>query len=302
MAAVAVASAGADRGRWRERPSRRAGRGRRGRRPLAPRLAPSAVPVPPPEVLYEDDEVLAFDKPAGLLSQAAAPGDDSLCARARAHLEAQSSRQSPEQPGEGEIFVGLLHRLDRDVTGACVLAKNREAARQLSAQFAGRTVRKEYIAVSRRWEEGSGATTLRHQLMPNEGRQSQQVARGSAAALSQHAALICRPLCAGPSGVTALLVRLLTGKKHQIRCQLAAVNSALLGDPHYGSGTRDGSGRWIRRPALHSWRLSFMHPKEPHEPCTVVAPLPADLRAVMEATQIDPEEVLAEAERGIDGS
>ncbi|CAE8599029.1 unnamed protein product, partial [Polarella glacialis] len=214
---------------------------------------PSNIGFSSLEVLMEDEHVLVINKPAGLLSQSASRGDDCLVKRARHHL-AQGN----------DPFVGLVHRLDRDVTGVCILAKTKLAARWLSRQFASRTVRKEYVGIVRRWSS-EGVRLLRNTMEVDEGGQAHEADPESPGA--QAAALECRSIGSGPSGASALLVRLHTGRRHQIRYQLATAESALLGDRRYGSGCRDGSRKWIQRPALHAWRLRFAHPAEPHSVC-----------------------------------
>jgi len=233
----------------------------------------------PLQILFEDDALLVVDKPAGVLSQAATPGGDSLCSQARRHL---AGPRKPG-PGAGKLFVGLIHRLDRDVTGVCAMAKTREAAKWMSKQFSGRLARKEYLAVVRSWSQ-SGSTRLEHRYMVDESGQASEASDSDSGA--RDCSLICHPIASGPSGVTVLLVRLLTGRRHQIRYQLAAEGSPLLGDTRYGSGPRDGSRRWIRRPALHAWSLSFQHPDPPHADCQVAAPIPGDMHSLMSAVGI----------------
>eukprot|EP00931_Biecheleriopsis_adriatica_P117139 TRINITY_DN9268_c0_g1_i2.p1 TRINITY_DN9268_c0_g1~~TRINITY_DN9268_c0_g1_i2.p1 ORF type:complete len:710 (+),score=59.13 TRINITY_DN9268_c0_g1_i2:29-2131(+) len=241
------------------------------------------------DILLEDDEVLVVNKAAGILSMANEPGEHSLCSVARVHLSQGRPRSEP--------FVGLVHRLDSDVTGAIVIGKTKEAASWLSRQFAQRTVKKEYIAVVRRWEH-EGVQVLKNIMETDDFGQAHEAPKGSDA--SQKASLQCRKLWSAPSGATALLVRLHTGRRHQIRYQLAAAGSPLLGDKRYGNGKGDGSRRWVQRPALHSWRLQFEHPEAPHSACEVLAPLPADLVALMKAIGIPPQEVLAEASKGFE--
>lgn len=216
-----------------------------------------------------------------------------MCGKVRSYLGRKRSGSADK------TYVGLIHRLDRDVTGVCTFAKTPEAARWLGAQFSGREVRKEYIGVVRRWRPG-GMVRLKNMLEVDDTGKARESASSDGdidgtADGGKYCELECRPLCAGPSGVTAVLVRLLTGRRHQIRFQLAEAQSPLLGDPRYGSGVRDGSRKWIQRPALHAWRLRFSHPAEPHLPCEVVAPLPSDIAALLAAVGIPPQRVLERA-------
>jgi len=238
-------------------------------------------------VILEDEHILVVNKPAGLPAQADRRGGASLCSMARSYLRCDP----PGRSVHPFPFVGLIHRLDKDVTGVCVLAKTKAAARDLSAQFATRRVSKEYIGVVRRWEPG-GAREVKHWLRVDDTGFVHEATPGSDGSLV--ASLTCQPLKVAPSGATAVLVRLHTGRKHQIRFQLAACSSPLLGDPRYGHGTRDGSRKWIRRPALHSWRLRFEHPKT-GAICQVVAPLPLDIASLLSAIQIKPEALISDA-------
>lgn len=286
FAVATVAGTLATEGARRRRAVRRRAARRTARNTTAGREG-GALPV-----LLEDDSLLVVDKPAGLLSQAFKRGEESLCSHVRAHL-AMGGEGGGDSSAASRItpFVGLVHRLDRDVTGACTFAKTPAAARWLGAQFSDRKVLKEYIGVVRRWRGGPGVRELRHMVWTDDAGVARVVVGGG----GKEAALECRPLCSGPSGVTAVLVKLLTGRRHQIRAQLAEVESPLLGDPRYGHGTRDGSRRWIRRPALHAWRLRFAHPAAPHVPCEVAAPLPGDIAALLSAVQLRPEEVVGRA-------
>lgn len=240
------------------------------------------VETPPePEILYEDADLLVVNKPARLLSQADARGSYSLVTWARKHLRGG--------------FVGLVHRLDRDVTGACVLAKSPESAKWLSRQIAERRVCKEYIAVVRRWDF-EGVQLLENTMSSDDTGQSHEADDSEKG--SRSARLVCRALKQGPGGAAAVLVRLLTGRRHQIRFQLAEANGPILGDVRYGSRS-DGSWKLIKRPALHAWRLKFAHPRIPHDEFEVEAPLPQDLNGLLSALQIRPEVVMQEAAQGI---
>ncbi len=240
---------------------------------------PPRPPTAPPglTVLFEDNHLLIIDKPAGLLCQAAAPGDDHAVERARAFIKARDAKP-------GNVHVALVHRLDRNTSGVLVLAKTSKAASRLSAAFARRgeaSIDKRYIAVV----AGAAPDTARlvHRLA--EDGHGVRVDPGG-----KEAVLELRTLARCPT--TSLVeVRLLTGRKHQIRAQLAAAGHPLLGDRRYG-----GNADAFHRPALHARAISLVHPVRQTE-LRVVAPLPADLLGLLGrlglTAPMDPDEVAA---------
>jgi 23S rRNA pseudouridine1911/1915/1917 synthase len=192
------------------------------------------------QVLYEDNHLLGLLKPAGLLSQATRRGDDTLVDRAGAYLRIRGNKP-------GKAYVGLLHRLDRNVSGVVLLARTSKAASRLSRAFAERTVDKLYLAVV------SGVAheeaEVSHRLAARaEGRGVEESSEGKEAILRY------RRLATGHQR-SLLEVHLLTGRKHQIRVQLALIGHPVVGDPLYGTRSRS-----INRPALHAASLSFTHP------------------------------------------
>ena len=227
-------------------------------------MKPSSTSPVDLTVLYEDNHLLALAKPAGLLTQAARVGDDNLVDRARAYLKWRYDKP-------GNVFVGLVHRLDRNVSGVCLLARTSKAASRLSAAFAGRRVRKGYLAVV--WGEAPAEATLEDRIAPRaqrlpEARGVERNPSGKVARLGFRRLGVAR-------GRSALAVALFTGRKHQIRAQLAWAGFPLVGDPLYG---RPSPRERLRRPALHAARLVVEHPVK-RGPLVFEAPLPADVRA-----------------------
>lgn len=222
----------------------------------------SAPPRPPDGlvVLWVDNHLLIVDKPAGLLTQAATAGDDNLVDRARAWLITTYDKP-------GKAFVGLVHRLDRNVSGVVVLARTSKAASRLAEAFRGRRVDKTYLAVVVGAPPASGL--LEHHLTDGPER-VEPAATGKLARLRFE-----RVAQAPGEGLAVLEVELLTGRKHQIRAQLAAAGFPLLGDPRYGARSP-----LIARPALHARRLALAHPVG-GALVEVVAPLPADLARLL---------------------
>ena len=209
-------------------------------------------------VLYLDNHLLVVDKPAGRLVQGDATGDPNLVTEAKAYLKDRFDKP-------GNVFVGLVHRLDRPTSGVVVLARTSKAAGRLSDQFRRRTTDKRYLAVL----DG---------VLDPEGQaiDGLQKADGSVRIVdlgdpgAQRAALRWRTL-AVEGGRSLVDVHLETGRKHQIRAQLAARGAPVLGDFRYGSPREPfAEGRGI---ALHAWRLGLEHPTQ-REPRMFEAPPP----------------------------
>ena len=194
------------------------------------------------DILYRDNHLLVVVKPAGLLSQADATGDSDLLSEAKAYLKRACHRP-------GNVYLGLVHRLDRPVSGVMVLARTSKAASRLSAQFRDGTVRKEYLALVAGLCTGSG-TCVDYLVRQN---QTTHVT-GSDRPGAKRAELSWQSLDS-TAQASLLLVRLHTGRSHQIRAQLAHRGLPLLGDKRYGAaGAFDG-----RNLALHCYRPEYSH-------------------------------------------
>jgi len=213
-------------------------------------------------ILLEDNHLLAVDKPANLLTQGDRTGDVTVLELARAYL-----KEKYDKPGN--VYLGLVHRLDRPVSGVLLLARTSKAASRLSRQFREHTVRKSYLAVT----EG-GPSTPADALSAHlaGGGDAQGVTRAAVAPFpgSRPARLRYRVLGRRPDR-SLLAVEPVTGRRHQIRAQLALVGWPVWGDVKYGARRR-------RQPAgiaLHAWRLEVAHPVG-GGPLVISAPTPPD--------------------------
>jgi 23S rRNA pseudouridine1911/1915/1917 synthase len=177
------------------------------------------------EVLYEDNHLIAVYKPAGLRTQPDDSHEPSMLELVREHL-----RGRDEKPGR--VFLGLLHRLDRPVAGVLLLAKTSKGASRVSAQIRSRSMVKTYAALTEGVPRAGGSGNLRHFLGPEPGR-SKRVSPTSQPE-TKEAELTYRVLRRF-GGLALVEVDLKTGRKHQIRAQLAHEGSPILGDFRYGA-------------------------------------------------------------------
>jgi 23S rRNA pseudouridine1911/1915/1917 synthase len=217
------------------------------------------------DILYENGPCFVFNKPSGLLTQSAG-GIDSLENRVRAFL---TERDQPPYP----LYLGTIHRLDRPVTGAIVMATRLRATQKLSKQFERRTIDKRYWAIVEGEIDPDEGEWIDHiRKIPNEAHAEivpPDHPEGRKAVLS-YRTLDRR------EGVSLLEIDLHTGRMHQIRVQAASRGFPIIGDEQYGSTQTLGEtqeDRRMRPIALHARTLSFDDPSS-KERITVSAPLP----------------------------
>ncbi len=208
-------------------------------------------------ILYEDNHVLGIDKPAGLLSQEDRTGDPTAAALGKAYL-----REKYNKPGN--VYLAPVHRLDRPVSGAMVLARTSKAARRLSAAFRARQVQKRYLALVTGSIQGEGTW---EDYLVKDSRHVRVVRAGDPGA--KHARLQWKARgCEEELSLVEICMH--TGRPHQIRAQFARRGHPLLGDVRYGA-LRIFDGRNL---ALHCFRLVAPHPVR-EQPLELVASLPA---------------------------
>jgi 23S rRNA pseudouridine1911/1915/1917 synthase len=210
------------------------------------------------EVLYEDNHLLAVVKPAGLATMGVAADRPSLLQRARQYVKARY--QKP-----GNVYLGVVSRLDAPVTGVVLFARTSKAARRLTEQFRTRVVRKTYWAIVEGTVQPKTGECIDFVGRDERLRRMQIV--GPRAPGAQEARLVYRHLKTS-GGLSLVEVELQTGRKHQIRLQLARRGWPILGDKKYGSRRTFPAGI-----ALHARRLAIVHPVK-GETIEFVAPLP----------------------------
>jgi 23S rRNA pseudouridine1911/1915/1917 synthase len=240
--------------------------------PASPQAQPIALTI-----LYEDQDLIVVDKPAGLVVHPA-PGNQDLTL-----VNALLAHCGESLSGIGGVLrPGIVHRLDKDTSGILVAAKSARAHAGLSEQFARRTVERSYLAVA--WgspNPAAGAIEGPVGRSPANRKKMAVVGRGGKAALTRY-----RTVRRFAGGAASLLeCRLATGRTHQIRVHLAHIGHALLGDALYGR-TRRGDPRLaaasarLGRQALHANSLGFVHPVS-GERLSFASEPPADFRELV---------------------
>jgi 23S rRNA pseudouridine1911/1915/1917 synthase len=244
----------------------------------------AAVPTAqdlPLDILYDDDEVVVVNKPAGMVVHPAAGNPDGTLVNALLHHVKNLSGIG------GETRPGIVHRLDKGTSGVMVIAKNDAAHRELSRQFHDREVEKEYVALV--W----GLVQQRKRIDASIGRDPKNRQKMSTRATRSREASTRVTWARDLKGLTLIRVSIATGRTHQIRVHLSAIGHPVVGDALYGGVHRRVPGQFravqrLTRPFLHAERLTFTHPRT-GERLTFLASLPADLEAVLR--DVVPEEM-----------
>jgi 23S rRNA pseudouridine1911/1915/1917 synthase len=214
----------------------------------------------PLSILYEDNHLLAVNKPSGLVTQGVSPGEESLGTLVKDYLKRQYNKP-------GNVYLGVVSRLDASVTGVALFARTSKAAARLSEQFRERTVDKRYWALV---EPGPMAATGQcvDWVWKDEGQHRMVVVEATHPG-AQRAQLSYETRGESDRGWPWLEVQLVTGRKHQIRVQLAAAGHPIVGDRKYGSDRFFPVGL-----ALHARSLVLQHPVQ-KRPLEIIAPVPS---------------------------
>lgn len=224
------------------------------------------------QVIYEDNHIIIVYKESGEIVQGDKTGDVPLSDIVKQYIKGKY--QKP-----GNVFLGVTHRLDRPVSGLVVFAKTSKALTRLNKMFANGEVHKTYWAIvethPRLLQEIEGScnhliitedTLLTHWLVRNE-KQNKSYAYDHEVPRSKKSILRYRVIGQGDR-YRLLEVNLLTGRHHQIRCQLAAIGSPIKGDLKYGAKRSNPDGSI----SLLSYKVEFIHPVS-KEPVVVTSPL-----------------------------
>ncbi|MGZ5356135.1 MAG: RluA family pseudouridine synthase [Solirubrobacterales bacterium] len=215
-----------------------------------------------PRILFEDDQIIVLDKPAGLVVHPAP-----------SHRGPTLADWLGERAGGGEPERrGIVHRLDKDTSGLMVVARTEAAHGELSRQIKAREVEREYVAlVEGALESRTG--TIDAPLGRDRRRRTRRAVRGAG---EREARTHFEVIGALPAD-TLVAARLETGRTHQIRVHFAAIGHPIAGDPKYGTAGRHG----LERQFLHARRLALRHPADGRE-LSFESPLPRDLADALE--------------------
>lgn len=201
-------------------------------------------------VIYEDNHLLVVNKPPNILSQSDKTGNEDMLT-----LLKQDIKMRYNKPGN--VYLGLVHRLDRPVSGVMIFAKTSKAASRLSDQIRKQEFKKTYLAVVHGRPEQSAC--LKHYLVKNPDTNMVSVVNKDMENAKE--AILDYQLLASSRDLSLLRINLITGRSHQIRVQLASIGHPLFGDQKYGKKV-NRPGQQI---ALFCHQISCIHPtlKEP---------------------------------------
>ncbi len=219
------------------------------------------MPITEADILYEDNHLIAINKRAGDIVQVDETGDEPLDEKVKKYIAAKYNKPNG-------AFLGVVHRLDRPVSGLILFAKTSKALERMNAIFKNREVRKTYFAVVKN-KPARSEGNLVHWLVKNP--QKNVVSAYNKEVPGSQRSELDYKLIGEVGGFYLLQVNPLTGRSHQIRVQLSTMNCPIVGDNKYGypRGSRKGSI------CLHARKLEFIHPVQ-KEPITIFATLPVD--------------------------
>jgi 23S rRNA pseudouridine1911/1915/1917 synthase len=211
------------------------------------------------EVLYEDNHIIAVNKRVSDIVQGDKTGDEPLSEKVKTYIKRKYKKP-------GNVFLGVTHRLDRPVSGALLFAKTSKALGRLNEMFKSKEIKKIYWAIVKSKPPGL-EETLNHYLIKNQ-KKNKSFAYDKEVKDTKLASLTYKVI-AEADNYYLLEVELLTGRHHQIRCQLAKIGCPIKGDLKYGFPRSNPDGGI----SLHARKIEFIHPVK-KEPITILAPNP----------------------------
>lgn len=235
------------------------------------------IPFP---IVYEDDDILVVDKPAGLVVHPGKGQPSGTLVNALLGYDFEGFSRLIDR----SMRPGIVHRLDKDTSGALVVARTPSAKAKLGGAFRARTVKKMYLALV--WGRPKVAKATIRTLIGHHPRRPVQMAvlgsRGKEA-------ITTYTVLATGNDAALLGVEIETGRTHQVRVHLTHIGHPIIGDRVYGG--RRGDNSVAERQMLHAWRLGFCHPRTGEWTAFIVPP-PTDLRAAAAAVGIEIDAVL----------
>lgn len=229
--------------------------------PVASGVEPEDIPL---DIVYEDDDVIVVNKPAGMVVHPSAGHPNHTLVNALLY-------HSPLSTINGTFRPGIVHRIDKDTTGLLMVAKNDHAHQSLAAQLKAKTNKREYVALVHgivKNDEGTINAPIARSL---KDRKKMGIVQGGRVAIT-HYRVLERYL-----NYTLVACRLETGRTHQIRVHMKSIGHPLAGDPLYGpKKTLAGTGQY-----LHARELGFLHPVSGKE-LLFTAPLPDEFQKMID--------------------
>lgn len=213
------------------------------------------------KVVYEDNHIIIVSKDSGEIVQGDKTGDEPLSETVKRYIKTKYNKP-------GNVFLGVVHRLDRPVSGLVVFAKTSKALSRLNDMFRNGDVHKTYWAVTHGYPPAE-EDTITHWIVRNE-KQNKSYAYDHEV-LGSKKAVLHYHVIGRTDNYTLIEVRLLTGRHHQIRCQLSKIGCPIKGDLKYGARRSNPDGGI----SLLSRKVEFVHPVS-KQSIVAEAPLPAD--------------------------
>lgn len=213
------------------------------------------------DILYEDNHLIAINKTGSDLVQGDETGDEPLSDKVKAYI-----KKTQNKPGD--VYLGVIHRLDRPVTGVVIFARTSKALSRMNKLFQDQEVKKTYWAVVRELPEKDEDTLKDFLLKDSKKNKSYAFPKMRKGAKE---AILSYKMISSSANFHLLEVDLQTGRHHQIRCQLAKMGSPIRGDLKYGFPRSNKNGGIT----LHARSISFIHPVS-LKPIKITAPVPAE--------------------------
>lgn len=215
------------------------------------------------QIIYEDNHLIALNKLPGQIVQGDKTGDVPLSEYVKSYIKERDNKP-------GNVFCGVIHRLDRPVSGVVIFAKTSKALSRMNELVKSRNFHKTYHALVKDMPPAQNGT-LEDYLVRNEKQNKSFVTRDLHQDGAKLAKLDYRHIATSQGGYHLLEVDLHTGRHHQIRCQLAHMGCPIKGDLKYGAARSNPDGSI----SLHAFRVEFEHPVR-HEQVVITAPAPWD--------------------------
>ena len=210
-------------------------------------------------ILYEDNHLIAINKTGCDLVQGDSTGDEPLVNTVKDYVKKKYNKA-------GEVYLGIVHRIDRPVTGTVLFARTSKALVRMNKMFQDKEVKKKYWAIVKNLPPEDEATLTHYLLKDSSKNKSYAYTKKRPGAKE---AVLSYKLIGSVARYYLLEIELITGRHHQIRCQLAKIGSPIRGDLKYGYPRSNANGGI----SLHAHKLEFLHPVT-KELVSIVAPIP----------------------------